>query len=194
MEIYTCKHFKINELVPYDYYEKYKDQEWKLWMMFDDRALITIDLIREFIDIPIIINSQNYHGSKFDLSGVRPENANTGAMFSQHKFGRAFDLKFYSDKWTPEKLRLYMKEIGCFNEGFRNNFNYSFLDLKDYNKKDRLIDYISNKLNIQTIEFIPFMFITRIEWAYYNNPNKEMSWFHLDIGNSISSKIEIIFT
>lgn len=191
---YTCKYFKIKELVPYDIYINHKHEAWKLWMALDIRSLLTADMIRELVDTSIIINSRNYGGKQFDNSGMRLKNSNVGAKFSQHKFGRANDLKFHSEDWTPEKLRLYMKKIGCFEEGFRKKFTIPFLNLKNFNKKNSLIEYIFNQLDQQVpIEFIPFIFMTRIEWKYYNDPKNEMSWFHYDIGNSISSKIEIIF-
>jgi hypothetical protein len=133
--MYTCRHFKLAELV---YPELYKDHNGnsKLWVCFDVRLLAAIDDIRDFIGIPVAINSWASGGTA-KSSGLRPLSDNIGAKLSQHKFGRAADLKFNSKDWTPEKLREYMKKIGCFEPGFL----------------DRTDD-----------EARPFIHIRRIEW------------------------------
>jgi hypothetical protein len=96
---------------------------------------MSIDLIREFIGSGVVINNWKA-GGKFVESGLRPVITPTGAKFSTHKVGEAFDLKF-SGKYTPETLREYMKKIGCFQPGF--------LQRTDDEAK-------------------PFLYMTRIEW------------------------------
>jgi len=193
--LYICKYFKINELVPEELI-KSKTNQTLMWYIFDQNLLVTIDMIREFVDTPIYINTKNYNGQVFNESGFRFfENVSDdkkSAVLSQHKFGRANDLKFNGNGWTPEKLRLYMQDIGCFSSGWKKNFVIPYLDLKKWNRQTNLIEYIWNKID-RSLPYnaVPFIFINRIEWKYKNNPKREMSWFHFDLGNNISDKIEI---
>ena len=84
--MYKCKHFIIQELVPKDIYEKYGEQAWQF---LDERALITLDALREYYG-KIVINDWNW-GGKNQYRGFRPPNCTIGAKLSQHRFGRAFD-------------------------------------------------------------------------------------------------------
>lgn len=90
--MYQCLHFKTYELVPPELFEKHKDKQWKLWNLFDDRALITLDQLREVFG-KIIVNNW-YWGGEYKNSGFRTSYCRTGAELSQHKFGRGFDCKF----------------------------------------------------------------------------------------------------
>jgi len=85
-----CRHFKIFELVPKDLHEKY--EEYKLWWLFDDRVLITLDMLRDQYG-HMLMNNWNRGGDR-DEAGYRVSSTTTGAPFSQHKFGRAADPKF----------------------------------------------------------------------------------------------------
>jgi len=88
--IYRCKYFDILELIPPDLWEHHKHEPHKLWLLFDVRALITLDRLRKVYG-PLVINDW-HRGGALTLRGWRPANTSTGAVFSQHKFGRAFDL------------------------------------------------------------------------------------------------------
>lgn len=50
-----------------------------------------IDLIREFFDVPIIVNNWKFGGS-FENRGYRDPYTSVGAKLSQHKFCRAIDF------------------------------------------------------------------------------------------------------
>jgi hypothetical protein len=134
--MYICKYFKLEELIYPELFTAYKNRQNILYNALDDRILRAADAIREFIATPITIN--NWHtGGNFKESGLRNMATTTGAALSTHKFGRGLDLKFNSPKWNPEKLREYMKSIGCFEAGF---------------------------LNRTDDEAKPFLNMTRIEW------------------------------
>jgi len=137
--MYKCEHFDVHEWVYPELYKKYlvnKKPDMKLWSVIDERVLITADRVREFVNIPVSINDW-INGGNFKESGLREPSTSTGADLSQHKFGRAGDLKFNSSKWNPELLRQYMKSIGCFEPGFRYRTD---------------------------AEAKPFVFIHRVEW------------------------------
>lgn len=84
------KHFIIQELVPKEIYEYRGDKSIEL---IDKRLWTLIDFFRDYFAVPITINNWD-SGGKFNESGFRLSNSKTGAALSQHKFGRAADLKF----------------------------------------------------------------------------------------------------
>jgi hypothetical protein len=59
----------------------------------DERILRGADWLRELFG-PCTINGK-FGGKGFTESGLRDPFTKTGAPFSQHKFGRALDLKFH---------------------------------------------------------------------------------------------------
>jgi hypothetical protein len=99
-----CKYFKIQELVHPDFL-KMTDED-TLWKIFDIFLLSAIDLMRDFYKTPIIING----GGLVDC-GLRLPDSKTGAKFSAHKYGRAFDLHFESIEKQglskPDKIKCY---------------------------------------------------------------------------------------
>lgn len=106
---YKCKNFKIHELVGHSTYQN--TPEWKLWLSFDERLLRIIDILREEIGVPITINDWKW-GGNFSESGLRVPGMEYYSPWSQHSFGRAFDLKF---KGLPaykarEKIKKLMEE------------------------------------------------------------------------------------
>jgi hypothetical protein len=127
-------YFAIKELIYPELYEKYRKlgMENLLWRCLDMDVVESANRIREFVNSPITVNN----GSRFTLSGLRPFNTRVGAKLSQHKFGRALDLKFRGN-YTPESLRRYMRDIGCFEPGFLKRTDH---------------------------EAYPFLLIKRIEW------------------------------
>jgi hypothetical protein len=87
--ITVSKNFKLDEFIHPDIYNIYKSQSIK----FIDVRLITIaQEIREDLGLPLTINTW-YNGGGFKNSGLRKFDSTTGAKMSQHKFGRAIDLK-----------------------------------------------------------------------------------------------------
>jgi hypothetical protein len=86
---YRPKYFALNEVV---YPGAIQARGEKAWELMDDRILRGADWLREKFG-PCVINGK-FGGKGFTESGLRDPFTNTGAKFSQHKFGRALDLKF----------------------------------------------------------------------------------------------------
>ena len=85
--MYKCKHFKIYELVDPVTYEIRGEKAWEL---LDDRALKTLDAIRDYFGVPITVNDWKW-GGKRQWSGLRTAESPYYSPYSQHSFGRAFD-------------------------------------------------------------------------------------------------------
>lgn len=98
---YRPTNFILQELVPPDIYQAMGERGWEL---LDNRALFTLQALRGSLG-PITVN--NWHaGGSFKESGLRSMTTATGAKFSQHRFGRAFDCKFKDV--TPREVRDYV--------------------------------------------------------------------------------------
>lgn len=65
--IYKPTYFTLDELVCPHVYEKFGEIAWQF---FDQRLLITLDLLREKLNKPIFVNDWQVHG-KFDERGFR---------------------------------------------------------------------------------------------------------------------------
>ena len=89
--MYKPKHFKLQELVPPEVYNN-TENKINLWFLFDERALKTLDTLRDMYGI-VLVNNWLW-GGNFKYSGYRPPHSDVGAPRSQHRFGRAFDCKF----------------------------------------------------------------------------------------------------
>jgi hypothetical protein len=85
---YTCRHFRIEELVPKDVFEKFGDRSWQF---LNPVALKALDNIREHFDDYVTVNNWLW-GGPFQARGFRPMWSNVGASLSQHRLGNAFDL------------------------------------------------------------------------------------------------------
>jgi len=86
---YRPKYFALNEVV---YPGAIQARGEKAWELMDDRILRGADWLREKFG-PCVINGK-FGGKGFTESGLRDPFTKIGAPFSQHKFGRALDLKF----------------------------------------------------------------------------------------------------
>lgn len=85
---YRCKHFVIQELVGP---QVFKDRGEQAWQLLRPDACMSLDALREKFG-PITVN--NWHiGGAFKESGLRDFSTSTGASYSMHKFGGAFDSK-----------------------------------------------------------------------------------------------------
>lgn len=81
--------FVIQEFVYPELYKQYGDKS--IWFI-DDRIVTVAQYLRDWLDRPVTIN--NWHtGGQYKESGLRSFTTKTGAKNSQHKFGRAADLK-----------------------------------------------------------------------------------------------------
>jgi hypothetical protein len=79
-------YFDLCELVPPDVLH---DLDNRAWSLLDIRILWTADALRRYFSSAITIND---YDSGYTLRGWRPHDSVTGAMYSQHKYGRALDM------------------------------------------------------------------------------------------------------
>jgi len=88
---YRPKHFILQELVGPGVFEARGDRAFEL---LRPEALVTLDALREKFG-PLTVN--NWHaGGAFKESGLRDFTTATGAKYSMHRYGGAFDCKFQS--------------------------------------------------------------------------------------------------
>jgi len=83
--------FELYELFPRYFYSLHRGAEQKLWGVFDDRLLYSMDRLRKRYG-PLVANDW-YWGGRNQFRGWRPTDCGIGAEWSQHKYGRAIDLK-----------------------------------------------------------------------------------------------------
>lgn len=81
--------FYLDEVIPPEIYSARGERSIAL---MDDRILKGLQLLRTYARVPFVINNWQT-GGKFHESGLRLHNTRTGAKWSQHKFGRALDIK-----------------------------------------------------------------------------------------------------
>ena len=86
---YRPKYFQLHEVVPASVIQARGEKAWEL---MDERILRGADWLRVKFG-PCVANGK-YGGKVFTESGLRNPMTTTGAKYSQHKFGRALDLKF----------------------------------------------------------------------------------------------------
>ena len=89
---YKPKHYQLYELVSPTLYKEYHLRANYLWRMLNPFALEGIDIIREFYNTSVIINTY-WWGGKYKESGLRDFDTTIGAELSAHKLGCAFDVK-----------------------------------------------------------------------------------------------------
>lgn len=95
------KNFSIKELIPPDIYAARGDAAAQL---IDIRIVNVAQWLRDQTGKSITINNWSSGGS-FKESGLRNFETSTGAKWSQHKYGRALDLKVEGmDAETVRKL------------------------------------------------------------------------------------------
>ena len=87
--MYKCKHFEIHELVPPHIYEKRGEKAWEL---LDERALITLDALRDRFGVATV-NNYKFGGTRL-WSGLRTPDSPYYSETSQHSLGKAFDVVF----------------------------------------------------------------------------------------------------
>jgi len=86
---YRPLHFQLHEVVTSDAIQVLGERAWTL---MDERILQGADWLRELFGSAVI--NGKFGGKTFKESGLRDPFTTTGAKYSQHKFGRALDLKF----------------------------------------------------------------------------------------------------
>lgn len=98
--MYIPKYFKIQELVPPELFEQYKQDPTILFRLFGADVLMTLDRLRIRYG-PCVINTW-HNGGNFKESGFRMWDTPTGAALSCHKLGKAMDCKFKNI--TPQEI------------------------------------------------------------------------------------------
>lgn len=97
--MYKPKHFIVQELVPKEIYDRYKEDSL---IFIDNRILITLDYIRDYFNVAVLVN--NWHqGGLLDERCFRLWSTSTGARLSQHKLGKAVDYDVVG--LTAEEVR-----------------------------------------------------------------------------------------
>jgi len=104
MRSYRCTHFNLQELVPPEVFAIGECA----WELLDPRLLISLDTIREVLNVPIFVNSWQV-GGPLKNRGFRAKDCTEGKPLSQHRFGRGVD--FHSTAMTALELRLRVIEI-----------------------------------------------------------------------------------
>ena len=87
----VSKNFSLGEFIHPLIFEWYGEKS--IWFI-DHRIITMAQFFRDRYEKPININGK-YAGQTFTESGLRRFNTSTGAQMSQHKFGRAIDMRWY---------------------------------------------------------------------------------------------------
>lgn len=105
--MYKSRHFKIEELVPPETIEYYEARGGKhrAWELFDDEAILCLDLLRDDLGSCTINNW--LWGGNLRYSGFRPASCDVGSDYSMHRVARGFDVKFKHK--TVEEVRAHIK-------------------------------------------------------------------------------------
>jgi hypothetical protein len=99
--MYKARYFVIQELVPRSVFVGRGE---KAWSLLDDRALRTLDAIREEFGVTVV-NTWHRDGDR-EWSGLRTPNSPYHRIYSQHSYGRAFDCIF--PEHPSEDVRAYI--------------------------------------------------------------------------------------
>jgi hypothetical protein len=99
--------FDIREFVPPGVWREFGEKS--RWLL-DPKMLDLAQFYRDFFGAPVYVNTWavNWVDKNFTLRGFRPPQTTTGAHYSQHKFGRAFDCNV--QKMTPDEVRGVIKD------------------------------------------------------------------------------------
>ena len=112
---YVSKYLEPHELVDKETLDSVGGSAIRVSMLFDDRLLVTADKLRERYGV---IHCNNWFwGGRFSQRGLRSPFSETGAKFSDHKFGRALDVHF--NNITAQEVR---QDI--LNDPFCDDFKY----------------------------------------------------------------------
>jgi len=138
------ENFILQEFVPKGIWEKYRKKS--IW--FIDYKIVTIaEFFRNRYGKPVTIN--NWHkGGKRNESGLRDFDTSTGALRSQHKYGRAIDMK-----WLIEPMN--MNEIREDIKNWQNEFMEAGLTTIE-EKTDSWIHADTRYTGLNYIYFVPY--------------------------------------
>ena len=137
----VSKNFVLQEFIDPDTYKKWGDKS--IWFI-DPKVIHIAQLLRDKSGRAVTINNWSV-GGLYKLSGLRPLDATIGAKLSQHKFGRAIDVKIQG--YNPEQVHdliknnwLEFKEIGLTTlEDLSLTKTWTHIDVRNTGKDDLLI-------------------------------------------------------
>jgi len=137
--MYQPKFFRIEEVLPQRVFELNEYRGRQLWLLFDSRALVTLDRMRKRYDCRMTINTWLWDEvNPFNYRGYRPPDCEIGAKFSQHRFGRGFDTDV--DGMAAHEVRADIKKnkddpafefITAIEEGI----NWVHYDVRNWDKE-----------------------------------------------------------
>lgn len=106
MDLKLTKNFHMCEFMPKNIYEKFgKNCTWFL----DPRVPLICQYLRDVLARRVTVNTWKFDNLKiYDQSGFRQNDSPIGAVHSQHKFGRAADIKI--DGMHPEDVRQFIRK------------------------------------------------------------------------------------
>ena len=116
----VSNNFQLHEFVPQSIYLQFGDNS--LWYI-DKRIITLAQFLRHEIKAPVIINNWKT-GGQYNESGYRTPDTKTGAKYSQHKFGRAIDVKVTG--YTPKDVHEFIlsREKDFMEKGLTRMENY----------------------------------------------------------------------
>lgn len=140
---YIPKYFELYELLPPQLYtgEMYLNEyarERAFASYFDEKLLITLDVVREIIGKPLICNTWFQDGNRV-ASGLRTENCAVGAKGSMHKQGKAADL--ICRDYTAEQMRQIIdenKDRLPYPIRIEKGVSWLHIDTKPFKGKDKI--------------------------------------------------------
>lgn len=106
--MFLTKNIVLSEVVPANVYNQWGNAA--MWFI-DIRIVRVAQYISDNINPEkheaVTINGM-FDNEMFNESGFREFDTTTGASKSQHKFGRALDIKFHN--YTPDRIRQFIKD------------------------------------------------------------------------------------
>lgn len=133
--MYKPKYFKTQELVSS---KVYADRGEKALQLFDERALKVIDLLRVQFGSATI--NDWLWGGENESRGLRTPDSPYYRSYSQHTFGRAFDVIFKDATakevrdWIREKGDYLLEEIGAESITLESGVSWLHFDLRQQPK------------------------------------------------------------
>ena len=137
--MYQPEFFKLEEVLPQRFFDLNEKRGRQLWLLFDDRALITLDRLRRRYDRKMTINTWIWDEvNPFNFRGFRPPDCEIGAKLSQHRFGRAFDANV--EDMPAHEIRADIKKNKGdsafeFITGIEEGINWLHFDVRNWEKE-----------------------------------------------------------
>lgn len=135
------QHFNLEEFVPQNVFQQWGTNS--IWFI-DPKIIVLAEFIRTFFNKPITINNWT-SGGQYNYSGFRDPDCPVGAKMSQHRFGRAIDVKVTG--MTPQAVygailankQVFMKAGLTTMEAIADTPTWVHCDIRQTGKSDILI-------------------------------------------------------